>query len=62
MRQRRWLELVNDYNCEILYHPGKANRVADAVSRKSIGMLMSIEAFPKPLQREISEFNQEMIT
>ncbi|KAD4584296.1 hypothetical protein E3N88_21897 [Mikania micrantha] len=34
MRQRRWLELLNDYDCEILYHPGKANVVADALSRK----------------------------
>ncbi|KAL4023048.1 hypothetical protein IC575_016796 [Cucumis melo] len=33
-RQRRWLELVKDYECEILYHPGKANVVADALSRK----------------------------
>ncbi|KAL0554252.1 hypothetical protein IC582_008169 [Cucumis melo] len=32
--QRRWLELVKDYDCEILYHPGKANVVADALSRK----------------------------
>ncbi|TYK11149.1 ty3-gypsy retrotransposon protein [Cucumis melo var. makuwa] len=35
MRQRRWLELVKDYDCEILYHPGKANVVADTLSRKS---------------------------
>ncbi|KAL0541683.1 hypothetical protein IC582_021738 [Cucumis melo] len=34
MRQRRWLELVKDYDCEILYHPGKANVVADALSMK----------------------------
>ncbi|KAL0561646.1 hypothetical protein IC582_002086 [Cucumis melo] len=34
MRQRRWLELVKDYDFEILYHPGKANVVADALSRK----------------------------
>ncbi|MES7588717.1 ribonuclease H family protein, partial [Cutibacterium acnes] len=34
MRQRRWLELVKDYDCEILYHPGKANVVADALSRR----------------------------
>ncbi|KAA0067512.1 ty3-gypsy retrotransposon protein [Cucumis melo var. makuwa] len=34
MRQRRWLELVKDYDCESLYHPGKANMVADALSRK----------------------------
>ena len=62
MRQRRWLELVKDYDCEILYHPGKANKVADALSRKSSGMLMSIEAFPEPLQREISEFDLELLT
>ncbi|KAL0551869.1 hypothetical protein IC582_010958 [Cucumis melo] len=34
MRQQRWLELVKNYECEILYHPGKANVVADALSRK----------------------------
>ncbi|GJT40608.1 putative reverse transcriptase domain-containing protein, partial [Tanacetum coccineum] len=34
MRQRRWLELLSDYDCEIRYHLGKANMVADALSRK----------------------------
>ncbi|KAA0059783.1 pol protein [Cucumis melo var. makuwa] len=34
MRQRRWLELVKDYDCEISYHPSKANVVVDALSRK----------------------------
>ncbi|GJW90486.1 putative reverse transcriptase domain-containing protein [Tanacetum coccineum] len=34
MRQQRWLELLSDYNCEIRYHPGKANVVADVLSRK----------------------------
>ncbi|KAK1427857.1 hypothetical protein QVD17_16555 [Tagetes erecta] len=34
MRQRRWVELLNDYECAIRYHPGKANVLADALSRK----------------------------
>nr|GEX76769.1 putative reverse transcriptase domain-containing protein [Tanacetum cinerariifolium] len=34
MRKRRWIELLIDYDCEICYHPGKANVVADALSRK----------------------------
>nr|GFC31193.1 putative reverse transcriptase domain-containing protein [Tanacetum cinerariifolium] len=34
MRQRRWLELLSDYDCKIRYHPGKANVVVDALSRK----------------------------
>ncbi|GJR29567.1 hypothetical protein Tco_1105799 [Tanacetum coccineum] len=34
MRQRRWIELFSNYDCEIRYHPGKVNVVADALSRK----------------------------
>jgi hypothetical protein len=43
MRQRRWLELIKDYDCKINYHPGKANVVADALSRKSTVELATIE-------------------
>jgi ribonuclease HI len=34
LRQRRWLELIKDYDLDIQYHPGKSNLVADALSRK----------------------------
>ncbi|GJX08874.1 putative reverse transcriptase domain-containing protein [Tanacetum coccineum] len=36
MRQRRWLELLSDYDCDIRYHPGKANVVADALSQAQL--------------------------
>ncbi|KAJ9556067.1 hypothetical protein OSB04_010681 [Centaurea solstitialis] len=42
MRQRRWLEVIKDYDCEILYHPGKANVVADALSRKGRSLLLRV--------------------
>nr|GFA92236.1 retrotransposon protein, putative, Ty3-gypsy subclass [Tanacetum cinerariifolium] len=47
MRQRRWLELLKDYDTNIQYHPGKANIVADALSEKS-GMIAGIKAHSSP--------------
>ena len=55
------MELVKDYDCEILYHPGKANKDADALSRKSTIALMSIQALPPQLQEEISELKIELV-
>ncbi|GJU80179.1 retrovirus-related pol polyprotein from transposon 17.6 [Tanacetum coccineum] len=44
MRQRTWLELLSDYDCELHYHPGKANVVADALSRKSKSKPLRVRA------------------
>ncbi|GJW91274.1 putative reverse transcriptase domain-containing protein [Tanacetum coccineum] len=44
MRQRRWLELLSDYDCELRYHLGKANVVADALSQKSRPKLLRVRA------------------
>ncbi|GJW14402.1 putative reverse transcriptase domain-containing protein [Tanacetum coccineum] len=44
MRQRRWLELLSDYDCELHYHPIKANVVADALSQKSRPKPLRVEA------------------
>ncbi|GKB86538.1 putative reverse transcriptase domain-containing protein [Tanacetum coccineum] len=44
MRQRRWLELLSDYDCEIHYHPGKTNVVADALSRKERSKPLRVQA------------------
>ena len=61
MRQRRWLELVKDYDCEILYHPGKANVVADALSRRSHGTVASLKMIEAPLQKEIVKAGIEIV-
>ncbi|KAL0556241.1 hypothetical protein IC582_004752 [Cucumis melo] len=52
IRQRRWLELVKDYDCEILYHPGKANVVADALSRK-VSHSAALITRQAPLHRDL---------
>jgi hypothetical protein len=48
MRQRRWLELIKDYDLEVHYHPGKANVVADALSRKAQCNCMNMDARSPP--------------
>src|SRR5262249_17826626 len=54
MRQRGWVELLKDYDCQILYHLGKANVVADALSRKSMGSLYHISTQKKELVKDLN--------
>ena len=53
LRQRRWLELLKDYHMSVLYHPSKANVVADALSRMTIGSVSLLEEAKKNLAREL---------
>jgi hypothetical protein len=61
MRQRRWLELIKDYDLEVHYHPGKANVVADALSRKAHCHCLSVELFSKTLCYQMRNLNLEII-
>nr|GEX85825.1 hypothetical protein [Tanacetum cinerariifolium] len=55
MRQRRWIELFSDYDCEIRYHPGKANVVVDALSRKERENPKRVRAMNMILQSSIKD-------
>lgn len=55
LRQRRWLELLKDYDMSLHYHPGKANVVADALSRLSMGSLSHVEGGKKGLVKDIHQ-------
>ena len=60
MRQCRWLELLKDYDISILYHPGKVNVVADALSRKisSMGCLEFLRAEERPLALKVQSLSE----
>ena len=57
MRQRRWLELIKDYELEIRYHLGKANVVADALSRKSQVNMLAAHPMPYELAKEFDRLS-----
>ncbi|WMV46385.1 hypothetical protein MTR67_039770 [Solanum verrucosum] len=63
LRQLRWLELLKDYDMTILYHPGKANVVADALSRKavSMGSLALLQAGERPLARDVQSLANSFV-
>jgi hypothetical protein len=57
LRQRRWLELIKDYDLDIQYHPGKANVVADALSQKSQTNMLIGHLLPQELCWEMAQLN-----
>jgi hypothetical protein len=57
MRQRRWLELIKDYELEIHYHPDKANVVADALSRKSQVNMLAAHPIPYEQAKEFDRLS-----
>jgi hypothetical protein len=61
MRQRRWKELINDYDLEVHYHPGKANVVAYALSQKSQCNCMVMDSHINTLCDEFSKMRIEVI-
>jgi hypothetical protein len=62
LRQRRWLELIKDYDLGINYHPGKANMVVDALSRKTHVSQLVVHNMPFELCEEFDKLNLRIIT
>ncbi|WMV25255.1 hypothetical protein MTR67_018640 [Solanum verrucosum] len=58
LRQRRWLELLKDYDMSFLYHPGKVNVVAEALSQLTVGSVAHIEDSKKELVRDIHRLDR----
>jgi hypothetical protein len=61
MRQRRWLELIKDYDLEVHYHPGKAHVVADALSHKVHCNCLSAESYRDTLCSELGKLRLEIV-
>jgi hypothetical protein len=62
LRQRRCLELIKDYDLGINYHPGKANVVADALSRRSHVSQLVVDRMPFELCKEFDQLNLRIVT
>ena len=60
MRQRRWMEILSDYDCDIQYHEGKANVAADALSRKYHEKPKRVRSFRLDLQLDLNEQIKQM--
>ena len=53
LRQKKWLELLKDYDMSVLYYPGKANVVAHSLSRMTMGSVYHLDEANKDLAREV---------
>jgi hypothetical protein len=62
LRQRRWLELIKDYDLGINYHPEKANVVVDALSRGSHVSQLVVDSMPFELCEKFDKLNVRIIT
>ncbi|GJU36774.1 putative reverse transcriptase domain-containing protein [Tanacetum coccineum] len=63
MRQRTWLELLSYYDCELYYHPGKANVVADALSRKSKSKPLRVHALEiDTMEKLMRQYLKEVVS
>ena len=62
LRQRRWLELIKDYDMKLHYHSGKANVVADALSRKSHVNTLMTGDLPRELAENLRELCLEIVS
>jgi hypothetical protein len=61
LRQRRWSELIKDYDLGINYHPGKANVVADALSQRSHVSQLVMDSMPFELCEEFDKLNLRIV-
>ncbi|KAL9237231.1 hypothetical protein vseg_011808 [Gypsophila vaccaria] len=61
MHQRRWLELIKDYKIELLYHEGKANVVADALSHKTLHTLGNVWEIPTYLVQDMKRLEVDLV-
>jgi hypothetical protein len=59
--QRRWLELIKDYDLRINYHPGKVDMVADALSHRSHESQLVVESKPFELFEEYDKLNLRIV-